>query len=440
MLHAVRIQGGKCSYRNRYIRTPGFQREDPAGQSLSRGVVDTTSLASVMNPLLNIAVFGSAVKEVANTSVVYHGGRLLALVEGQMMPAEISLDDLGFLGTFQFGRKEPLPSFTAHPKVDPVTGEMIFAAYSTFDEEPVHVRVVGPDGNLKHWSTVKSAERKTLMHDCAITESFTLILDFPLTFDVARSLRGGELLDWEEAPSRIGVMPRFGSDVLRWFSFSPGYGFHILNAFESGDEVVLRGCRAEIMTLNLPWREGQLDRAAFVGEYFQEGSPKTTRLHEWRVNLVSGSCSERDLGPPDYTDFPTVSPKVVGRENEFGYVAPFAEEPSLRAGVGVSASLREYRFSSNSNNLSAGEVGFEEHDYGPGVSGQEGIFVPRPGGEQEDDGWLLVFTFDEAAAASGGHHSELRIIDARDFSGPPAARIALPQRVPYGFHGTFVPL
>jgi len=461
MLHVVRIEGGVSSYRNRYIRTDDFQREQAAGQCLYRGIVDTTSLASVVNPLMNLAVFGSAAKNVANTSVIYHGGRLLALVEGETMPAEICMDSLGYLGNYNFGRQEPLPSFTAHPKVDPVTGEMIFAAYS-LSEPPVHVGVVGADGNLKHWSTVKSAERKTLMHDCAITERFTLILDFPLTIDVGRSLRGGQMLDFEDAPSRIGVMPRFGSDVLRWFSFSPGYGFHMLNAFECGDEVILRGCRADTMTLNPPWIDGQLDRAGSMAEFFQDdGSPRVIRLHEWRMNLVTGSCSECDLGPPAFMDFPTVSPKVVGRENEFGYFAPFAKEPSLRAGVGVSNSLRKYRFSSEQPQQEQqqqqgqhGEVGFpqvhqlrqhggvssEEHHYGEGVSGQEGIFVPRPGGVKEDDGWLLVFTFDEAAAANGGHHSELRIIDAQNFSGPPAARIALPQRVPYGFHGTFVPL
>ncbi|CAE8633525.1 unnamed protein product, partial [Polarella glacialis] len=276
MLHVVRIEGGVSSYRNRYIRTDDFQREQAAGQCLYRGIVDTTSLASVVNPLMNLAVFGSAAKNVANTSVIYHGGRLLALVEGETMPAEICMDSLGYLGNYNFGRQEPLPSFTAHPKVDPVTGEMIFAAYS-LSEPPVHVGVVGADGNLKHWSTVKSAERKTLMHDCAITERFTLILDFPLTIDVGRSLRGGQMLDFEDAPSRIGVMPRFGSDpssdVLRWFSFSPGYGFHMLNAFECGDEACFGGFHFGLifcglhalggfLTLSPPQYEPALDRRA----------------------------------------------------------------------------------------------------------------------------------------------------------------------------------
>merc|ERR1712018_252202 len=123
------------------------------------------------------------------------------------------------------------------------------------------------------------------MHDCAITERYTLILDFPLTIDVSRALTGGQMVGFEKQPSRIGVMPRFGKDVVRWFSFEPGYGFHVFNAFEDGDEVVLRGCRGETMSLTPPWRGGKVDRAAFMTEYFRRGSPKTTRLHEWRMNL-----------------------------------------------------------------------------------------------------------------------------------------------------------
>jgi len=272
MVHSIRIDGGRCSYKNRYIRTPDFHREEEAGTSLYRGIVDTTSVASVVNPLFNLSLFGSAIKDTPNTSLVHHGGRLLALVEGESMPTELSLDDLSRVGHWQFGRGEPLPSFTAHPKVDPVTGELIFAAYSAFGDPPVHVGVVGPDGALKHWATVKSATRKTLMHDCAITENYTLVLDFPLTIDVGRSLTGGQMVGFEEQPSRIGVVPRFGDDAVRWFEFDPGYGFHIFNAFEAGDEVVLRGCRGDTMALNPPWQDGEVDRAAFMSEYFQPGS------------------------------------------------------------------------------------------------------------------------------------------------------------------------
>ena len=146
--------------------------------------------------------------------------------------------------------------------------------------------------------------------------------------------------------------------------------------------------------------------------------------------MVTGSSSERDLGPPDFIDFPTVSPKVVGKPHDYGYTCVFSKELSCKAGTGVAGALRKYTMPSDSQ----GPPSFEDHVYGEGISGQEGIFVPRPGATEEDDGWVLVFTHEEGAG------SELRIIDARNFCGPPCARIAMPQRVPYGFHGTFVPL
>ena len=228
---------------------------------------------------MNMMSFGTAVKDVANTSVLFHGGRLLALVEGEVMPVEVGLEELDFKGHFKFGQEKVLPSFTAHPKIDPTTGDMVFTAYSSFSEPPVHAGVVGPDGNLKHWTTVKSATRKTLMHDCAITERFTLILDFPLTIDVSRLFSGGQMIGFEESPSRIGVMPRYGEDVERWFEFSPGYGFHMLNAFEDGEEVVLRGCRADTMVLTPPWEDGKVDRRAFMEQYFEPISPLRCIFH-----------------------------------------------------------------------------------------------------------------------------------------------------------------
>lgn len=258
-----------------------------------------------------------------------------------------------------------------------------------------------------------------------------LLLDWPLTIDVGRIFRGEKPVDFENGPSRIGVMPRFGSDVEKWFEFAPGVGFHILNAYEDGDEVVLRGCRSAGFQLTLPWNGGELDRAGFIGEYFQKGSPYLIRLHEWRMNMKTGLCSECDLGEEIFCDFPMVSPRVVGRPHRFGYCAKMSEPMSLKAGFAVTGSLLKFGL----GDAAGASPSVEEHVYGPGVSGGEALFVPRPSGTEEDDGWLLVFTFNESDATS-----ELRIIDARNLAGPPVARISLPQRVPYGYHGTFVPL
>mmetsp|Transcript_48216 Transcript_48216/g.151435 ORF Transcript_48216/g.151435 Transcript_48216/m.151435 type:complete len:622 (-) Transcript_48216:317-2182(-) len=437
MLHAVHFAGGKCSYRNRYVRTASFLREEAAGGPLYRGIVQVTPPASVLNLVSNTAALGAATKDVANTNVIYHGGRLLAITEGAAMPTEVSPDDLSTLGVFRFGREEGIPSFTAHPRIDPATGELVFAAYSFFESQTggsgIYVGVVGPDGGLKHYSQVKSADRVTLMHDVAITPTWTVIVDFPLTIDPSRIFtEEGQITFERSATARIGLVPRYGSDAEQWFEVETGYAFHLLNAYEDGDDVVLRGCRADAMRLTFPWTDGKLDREAFVRQYFgKEGGSRAareaSRLYEWRLHRKTGTVTERDVHG-SFVDFPVINKQFEGQKHRFGYCSAFELERSRPCGLPVIGSLEKYTFHDS------GEVTVEEHKLPAGCGGQETHFVPRPGATAEDDGWLLTFVHDASTDAS-----ELRIIDAQDMAGPPCARIAIPQRVPFGFHGTFVP-
>ncbi|MFB3107679.1 MAG: carotenoid oxygenase family protein, partial [Pseudomonadales bacterium] len=75
-----------------------------------------------------------------------------------------------------------------------------------------------------------------------------------------------------------------------------------------------------------------------------------------------------------------------------------------------------------------------EFALGAGRHSGEPYFVAREGGEAEDDGFLMSFIYD-----AGRDASELLILDARDLSEPPIAQVLLPARVPFGFHGSWVP-
>jgi len=437
MLHAIYFKGGVCSYRNRYVRTKDFCLEELNGGPLYRPTVQVTPPSSLLNIVSNAQALGKSTKDVANTSVLYHGGRLLAITEGAAMPTEISLKDLSTVGPFSFGREDALPSFTAHPRIDPATGELVFAAYSFFESETgasgIHMGVVAPDGHLKHWTRVPSADRTTLMHDTAITENWTLIMDFPLMVDPSRMFtKEGMITFDQDAVARIGIMPRFGEDVTQWFEVANGYVFHFLNAYEDGEEIVVRGCRSDSMSLSFPWNDGQLDRPGFVKQYFAgnsgaEATNGAARLHEWRLHLGTGKVSERDVGVGSFVDFPMINKHYEGRPHRFGYCAAFEVTRSLAHGLPVIGSIEKYTFHTD------GKVTTEQHCFPVNCNAQEVAFVPRPGAIAEDDGWLLFFVNDEAS-----QKSELHIIDAQRFSDPPCARLELPQRVPCGFHGTFV--
>jgi carotenoid cleavage dioxygenase len=441
MLHAVRFADGKASFRNRYVRTTSFLKEEAVGESLHRPAVMTTPPATILNAIANSQTFEEGAKDHANTSIVFHGGRLLAITEGAAMPTEVSPVDLSTVGTFDFGGDTKLPAFTAHPRIDPKTGELVFASYSFFQpnsdlEGGVHIGVVGPDGVLKHSAKIPSASRNSLMHDCAITEKWTVITDFPLVIDPSQLFTKQGLLSFEpNSKARIGLAPRYGNDVEHWFEVATGFAFHLMNAYEDGDEVVLRGCRADSVDLSFGWEWGNHefgsigDREDVVRKYLEEGfraCEHATRLYEWRLNLRTGAVAERKIGS-SMVDFPLVNPNFEGQKHRHGYCSAAKLEESITSGLPVFSAIEKYTFSE------FGGVVTEQHVLPSGCGGGEASFVPRPGGQAEDDGWLLVYTQDE----EGG--SELRIIDAQDFTGRPVARVALPQRVPFGFHGTWAP-
>jgi carotenoid cleavage dioxygenase len=439
MLHAVRFTGGKASFRNRYVRTSSFLREEAAGESFYRPAVMTTGSATILNAVANSQAYDNGAKDQANTSIVFHGGRLLAITEGAAMPTEVSPLDLSTRGMVDFGGQ--LPAFTAHPRVDPKTGDLVFVSYSFFQpnsdlEGGVHIGVVGPNGVLKHSAKIPSASRNTLMHDCAITEKWTVVTDFPLVIDPSQVFTKEGLLSFKpNEKARIGLAPRFGNDVEHWFDVATGFAFHLMNAYEDGDEVVLRGCRADSVDLSFGWEWGNHefgsveDREGVVRKYLEEGfkaCEHATRLYEWRLNLRTGAVAERKIGS-SMVDFPLVNPNFEGQKHRHGYCSAAKLEESITSGLPVFSAIEKYTFSE------FGGVVTEQHVLPSGCGGGEASFVPRPGGQAEDDGWLLVYTQDE----EGG--SELRIIDAQDFTGRPVARVALPQRVPFGFHGTWAP-
>jgi carotenoid cleavage dioxygenase len=396
MLHAVRLGDGKAGYLNRYIRTRGFERERQAGRALWGGFLEPS---------------GEGIKNVANTALIQHAGRLLALWEGGE-PHEIRAPALETVGPYHFGGRLTSP-VTAHPKVDPVTGEMMFFGYSLIRPPYLRYSIVDSRGELK--STVAlDLPVAVMMHDFAITERYTIFLDLPLTFRPERlESRESPLAFERERPGRFGILPRHGDNAtVRWFESPSCYVFHTLNAYEMGDEVLLSACRSR----------GTDVLGASPGSAVRErDSPgsDTPALYGWRFNLRTGEVRE---GPLDDRpcEFPRINEGYLGRRHRYGYAAKAAptDLPKFDGLLKFDLETREAR----------------THSFGAGRYGGEGVFAPRPGAGDEDDGWLMTFVHDE-----GENTSELVIVNARSIEGEPIARIHLPRRVPYGFHGAWVP-
>ncbi|MEH1873845.1 carotenoid oxygenase family protein [Nostoc sp.] len=395
MLHGVQISNGVATYRNRYVQTGGWKKEREAGKAIWSGLLEPRQKD---NPY-------GGYKNTANTALVCHAGQMLALNEGGR-PHAIKLPELDTIGEYTYNGKLVSP-FTAHPKVDPVTGEMIFFGYSFFAPPYLQYSVVSAQGELLRTVPI-DLPIGVMMHDFAITENYTIFMDLPLTFSPERAQRGEPVMMFErDRPSRFGILPRHGDNSnIRWFESPACYVFHTLNAYEEGDEVVLIACRMSSTTV-LSSDDSQRD---------PEGN--IPRLYRWRFNLKTGKVSEEMLDDLA-SEFPRVNENLVGRQNRYGYTNKMANNP-----LPLFEGIIKYDFSSGKS---------QTHEFGHGRYGGEAVFAPRSGATAEDDGWLMTFVHDESSDTS-----ELVVVNAQDITAEPVARVIIPQRVPYGFHGGWV--
>lgn len=394
MLHALSIEGGKAQYRNRYIRTGDFEDAGPRGGIFTRA--QHTGAKTVY-------------KDTANTDVVCHAGSLLALwyISGQ--PARVDARTLETISAETFGGRLP-GNVSAHSKVDPDTGALHFFDYALY--EPFYsYGVVDRDNRLTHVTRVDTPGPR-LPHDMAMTQNHVVLMDLPVVF-TPEGLRNRvwHIHQDERLPTRFGVL-RKGADgaTTRWFEFAPCYIYHVVNAWEEGDEIVLTACR---MVPN-----GRAPDPAY-GPYAAMANVLALRavLWRWRMNLVTGAVSEQQVDDA-ISEFPVVNLSMTGKRSRWSYHVAIPDMPTQ-----VWDGLLKYDLHSGRS---------ERHTFADGMLGSEACFAPRIGARDEDDGYVLTFLTHGSTGAS-----EAVIIDAKNFAAPPLARVLLPQRVPLGFHATW---
>jgi carotenoid cleavage dioxygenase len=236
----------------------------------------------------------------------------------------------------------------------------------------------------------------------------------PLVFSLEDMARRGGAFTWEpERGTRLGVMPRNGGNAdVRWYDTDPCYVFHPLNAFEENGTLVLdvaRYTRLDFMTPTSA-RDPGLD------------DDRGARMHRWQIDLAGGAVRSQRLDDVA-AEFPRADERRLGRKHRWGYVAATGPEGTPR--MPVFTAIRRY-------DLERGTI--DARAFGPGNGVSEPLFVPRRADSAEDDGYVLVLAYDQSRDAS-----DFYVLDARDIAGEPIARIVLPHRVPYGFHGNRMP-
>lgn len=401
MLHAITLEDGRATYRNRYIQTKGLHEDIAAGRAVRQGIMEKPDLTHPDGPW----------KDTANTDLVFHNGRLLALWWLSGSAHQIRLPDLETVGTWDFEGTLKC-NMGAHAKVDPRSGEMAFIDYGPL---PPYLRygVVGPDGTVEHLTDIELPGFR-LQHDIALTENHAVLFDMSMTWDPSALKVGRTKLEFfPDIPSRIGLIPRRGrGSEIRWFDVQAFFMYHTIAAWEEGDEVVLIGCRiADPTGRTLVGRSGR--ETPLLGHLRLEPA-----LHEWRLNLVSGAVTETQLDDR-LAEFPRINDAKIGGRARYSYHGRFAPLPTL-----LFDGIVKY-------DLETGAV--DELSYPDGWYGGEPSFASAIGAapDEEDAGYLLTFVAEEATG-----ESELYVIDAATLE--VAARIAIPQRVPTGYHTRWI--
>ena len=390
MVHGIRLAEGRAEwYRNRWVRTT------PVAEALGEEPVD-----GPQPPLFDSS----------NTNVLAFAGRTLALTE-MAMPYELT-EELGTVCRTDFGG--PLTNgFTAHPKLDPETGELHAFGYGIQDPFLVYY-VIDADGRLARAEPITIGGPASI-HDFAITERHVVFLDLPVVFDWD-AVAAGFRFPYRWTPdygARVGVMPRDGGDAdVRWFEVDLCYVFHPLNAYD----VLAEDGSVESVVLDVVRHERM-----FATDILGPGEEPPT-LDRWTIDLRAGKVLEDRLDDRPQ-EFPRVDPRLTGRRHRYGFSVSLRTEGDTSRFDGGALYKQD---------LVAGTT--QELELGPGRAGGDPAFVPAGPDAGEDEGWLLSYVYD--AARDG---SDLVVFDAHDPGRGPLATVALPQRVPFGFHAAWIP-
>ncbi|MFM0592739.1 carotenoid oxygenase family protein [Paraburkholderia dilworthii] len=380
MLHAISFQQGRAlRYCNRWARTKRWaQARDFADVS---PVLDT-------NP---------------NVNVLVHGGEILALAEGGA-PLAITAG----LATLGAARCHPglMQGMTAHPKVDPRTGELM--TFRAGWEKPwLRYGVTDAHGNTTVEMEIELPSRSpSMMHDMAITATRSILFDLNVAYDFSMLSRGYRMpLRWhDDRQARIGVMPRHGG-AMRWFDVTPCLIQHVVNAYDVGaTTVVLDVVRYPEFLRVSPGGAGFLDNPLGV-------------LWRYVIDLDRGTVVETPLDEAGI-ELPRINETRTGQPYRFLYAVEQPTNTDMRGVV-------RYDLEHGSQ---------QRYAVPEGDQNSEPVFVPRPGATNEDDGWLLVCVYRQASDTS-----DVVILDGRQIDGDPIATVRLPRRIPAGFHGAWLP-
>ena len=401
MIHAFNFENGKISYKNRWVQTSKWKQERKAGKSL----------INALNPMESDPIYNFDSSDgTANTNIIYHANKLLALEEGHP-PFELDPISLESKGSWDY-KKKLNSAMTAHPKIDPKTGEKFGFSYG-FGENKMTYFVIDASGELTTYSEFETPY-SSMVHDFIVTAEHVIFPIFPLIIDFNLVAKGMSPIAWESNRlSQIGGMPRNGTvKDIKWLEDDPCFVFHPMNAYTDGDKIIADMMQFEEAPL-FPHLDGSIP----------DNKKAEARLNRWEIDLTSNSGSiKKDYLDEHIGEFPRLDERFSMSNYRYGiYASNHGDSPK---GISFN-SVTRYDYETGNKEFFT----LSEFD-----AVGEPIFVPKSSDAEEGVGYVIALAY-----LGKENRSDLMIFDAENISSGPMAKAMLPHRIPYGFHGNWRP-
>ncbi len=390
----------------RMVQTSGYQAEEATGRFQFGGYGRRPS-----GPFWSQSAHQS--KNAANTSVLAVSDRLLALWEGGQ-PHALDLNTLETLGLDGLQGLNSGQTFSAHPKVDPHTGEIYNFGITFGRKTQLHLYRCDRVGHLQQRGVV-ALDRIPMIHDFVLAGPYLIFFISPVHLNplpvLLRQKSYSDALRWHpERGTQILVVDRETLMPIQQSETDPWFQWHFGNGFVDPDGQVV----VDVV------RYADFQTNQFLKEV-PSGKPETDAFGTlWRLRVNPQTATVTEAIPlSDHTcEFPTINPNEVGQPSRYAYMAARSNQ-AQRTDVFDAIACYDHKL----GEMTLADLGGQRYPSEP-------IFAPHP--QQPERGWILSVVYDAKS-----HTSEVWIFDSQGLGDGPICRLALPQVVALGFHGTW---
>ncbi|MFK7977467.1 MAG: carotenoid oxygenase family protein [Halioglobus sp.] len=400
MIHAMYFEDGQVRYKNRWVETNHLKTERQFGRTIYGSV---GKMLEVPQEVIDAGGEPSPIRNTANTNIIYHGEKLLAMWEGGW--PHLLNNDLTTVGLYDYdGALAQGDALTAHPKVCPDTGQLVTCT-QRWDSPNYFLQIF--DAQAKHIRTVPvEFDRKGIIHDLQITENYVVIFYAPAFHSLEKAMKGEDPFLWEpQNGTKIVVIPRNGEGDNIVFETDPFFSWHFCNGFEQGGKIIID----YIWISSIPFAQAQGTGA--------EKQPR--RMYRMELDLANKQVTNEEFSDI-FCEFSRVDERRMGKQYRYGFAASSSKEWGDAHGYNCTG---RYDFETGETQL---------WEYGAEANAGEPVYVPNPDSDKEEDGWLMCFVHNPDEGAY------LSILGADDFTKGPVAKVHIPGRVPNGFHANWM--